>query len=230
MGEHQAFNNMMQNQYDPNMMQQHQQHDPNANQQEQQEENQYNEWPKMYNGVQYWDQASFDAAMGGGSWPKEFNGVLYYNQADYDTAVANYGGGGGGGTETHTFSVGATGFNQSQTETGTNGTTDTFVISLGNFGASGSTSSIDTVPGPGTTLMAMAGMNEFDSIGNFEAGTDKIKIFGADGTTPITSLTAAGLTSTPMMGGMYFLHTADNDVVVGYMKATAFDDSDLTTV
>ena len=74
----------------------------------------------------------------------------------------------------------------------------------------------------------MAAGNLYDMVGNFTKGVDKIKIFDADGTTPIASLTAASLTSVNMGGGNYLLFTATNDVVVG--SDFEIENSDITTV
>ena len=128
----------------------------------------------------------------------------------------------------HTYAVGADagGFNSQETKTGFPGVADTFVFQLGNYDTAGTTSSVDQNPG-GLSLSDMAVMNQFDQLGMFESGTDKIKINGTteQGLAPISALTDANLSSVQLMGG-WFLVTEQTDIVV----ATTFEivDTDLT--
>ena len=157
-------------------------------------------------------------------------------KADYDLAVAADPGGNpnppgfGGVPEVHTYTVGADagGFNSQETKTGFPGVADTFVFQLGDYDTAGTTSSVDQNPG-GLSLSDMAVMNQFDQLGMFESGTDKIKINGTteQGLAPISALTDANLSSVQLMGG-WFLVTEQTDIVV----ATTFEitDADLTVV
>ena len=75
--------------------------------------------------------------------------------------------------------------------------------------------------------MDMAVANQYDMLGLFEPGTDKIKINGTteQGLAPISALAEANLESVELMGG-WFLVTEQTDIVV----ATTFEitDTDLT--
>ena len=157
-----------------------------------------------------------------------------FRQADYEAAQAADPGGDpnppgfGGAPVVNTYAVGADGggFNNQQTLNGTPGVADTFVFQLGNYDTTGTTSSIDQNPG-GLSLMNMATMNQYDMLGLFEPGTDKIKINGTteQGLAPISALAEANLSSVQLMGG-WFLVTEQTDIVV----ATTFEivDTDLT--
>ena len=129
---------------------------------------------------------------------------------------------------TYTYAVGAGGFDTPQTFFGANGVQDTFVFQLGNYLNLGSTSSIDENPS-GLSLMQMAAAGQYDQMGVFEQGVDKIRINGREeqGLAPLTSLADGQLESVSLMGG-YFLVTTDDDIVV----ASTFEitDADLTTV
>jgi hypothetical protein len=135
---------------------------------------------------------------------------------------------GGPATMTYTYTVGAGGFDTPETFAGAAGVQDTFVFQLGNYVTLGSTSSIDENPS-GLSLMQMGMAGQYDQMGNFEQGVDKIRINGREeqGLAPLTSLADGQLESVSMMGG-YFLVTTDDDIVV----ASTFEitDSDLTTV
>tara|TARA_B100001029_G_C14911061_1_gene366538 strand:- start:51 stop:824 length:774 start_codon:yes stop_codon:yes gene_type:complete len=216
--------NMMMNNNDPNMMMNN--NDPNQfmnnnnnnmlnnnnmmnnNNNMMNNNNNQNAWPQEFNGVQYWDQMSLDAAIlafnnpGAPQAGQTFNAVdgvsqFYMGGSGDDTFIAGTGKDsftGGGGADTFVFTLGE-GSSNAQ-------------LNLAAFGADG--------------------ISDFN-----RADGDKIKIFDTDGVTALANPFSGGspvLTSdnSGLPGFTVVKVTASNEVVFGINGNETFTDADVT--